>query len=107
MTLPLGLLIPGVLGTYGTIKSVGEKIVGGDMHGALRRSIKHTIGYDIDAKKFNLGDAWFTLGWGSGMIVHKVVGCGRYGRREQGARRGEGALDQAVIPCLGMRMSAL
>jgi hypothetical protein len=88
MTLPLGLLIPGLLSTVAWGKHIME---GGDNKAKMRRAIKHSIGYDIDAKSFAIGDAWLALGWGSGVLIHK--GIGGYG----GVNRALGAARVPII----------
>ena len=74
-TLPLGLLIPGAIGTYATIKEAWAEYRGGtSFDGILRFAFMRMTGYDMKNGAWRLQDAWFTLGWVGGGIIHKAVG---------------------------------
>jgi hypothetical protein len=73
LTIPLGLLIPGLLGTFDLVKGVMAQNNGYDQ---MRVAIQKTLGMDIGGawKGFNWRAATFTLGWGIGAGVHYGVG---------------------------------
>ena len=74
MTLPFGLLIPGAIGTYSTIKDIMAARKAGGGREALRHVGLRFAGYDINNKKWDLTEAHFTIGWVSGAAIHKGVG---------------------------------
>jgi len=84
-TVPLGLLIPGLTGTFVTIKDVYDAYdanKGGGTGGlnALRKTIQRMVGYDIfkglDEQSISdmLSNAYFSEGWAVGEAIHKGVG---------------------------------
>lgn len=88
-TLPVGLLVPGGLGTYAWGHEIYNAAKAKNWKAAFFRSVKYAIGVDIPNKSFNIYDAYLLLGWGSGGLIHK--GIGKYA----GVNK---ALGQAHVP---------
>lgn len=73
-TLPLGLLIPGFIGTLGLLKDAWANIKDKQYDKALKGALKKMTGYDFEKKTFDMWDATFTIGWLVGGALHKGVG---------------------------------
>jgi hypothetical protein len=79
VTLPLGTLIPGGLGTFTTVKDAISRFRSQGARGALRIVVMRQWGIDIDKKVNEEGflrpnEAHFTIGWVSGKANSWLIG---------------------------------
>lgn len=80
MTVPVGLLIPGAIGTYAYGKEVWGAVKARNYRAAMDRSVQYSVGFRPSTGTFDVGDAYLALGWGTGMVVHKgaqVIGINK------------------------------